>query len=181
MKPLLSQFLPPKNFSSSSSSSLHLLHCLSTSSQYKCGDQVQPPTPAVGLLSMRGCCLPYTQRPAHTSPALPGWLAPTFLCGKSFHVASCDFHVPGLSGGTVTRTVSVVGVARGGVDCREGGMVQSEYCTMPREVAWLCWAPVCSHPTGRPSRGWWPSVRTAAPPFPFSKWHMVSAVQSRAA
>lgn len=130
----------------------------------------------MGLLSMRGCCLPYTQRPAYTSPALPGWLAPTFLCGKSFYVASRDFHMPGLSGSAVTRMISVAGVAQGGEVARKVAMVQSEYCTMP----WLCWAPVCSHPTGRPSRGWWPSVRTAAPPFPFSKWHMVSPLQSRA-
>uniref|UniRef100_A0A674HTL5 Gamma-secretase subunit APH-1 n=1 Tax=Taeniopygia guttata TaxID=59729 RepID=A0A674HTL5_TAEGU len=60
---------------------------------------------------MRGCCLSYTQRPAHTSPALLRWLAPTFLSGKSFYVASHDFHMPGLSGGTVT--ISVVGVVRG--------------------------------------------------------------------
>lgn len=57
---------------------------------------------------MWGCCLPYTQCPAHTSPALLGWLAPTFLCRKSFYVVSRDFHMPGLSGGTVTQTVSVV-------------------------------------------------------------------------
>lgn len=68
-------------------------------------------------------------------------------------------------------------------------MVQSETpvpsapswcCTVPQEVVGLCRAPACSHPTGRPLRGWWPSARTAAPPFPSSKWHMVSAAQSGA-
>lgn len=135
---------------------------------------------------------------AYFAPDVP--LTPALLCGAGWHSHS---FVENLSVWLcVVFTCLVCLVVHGGhadadhgercssvIGYQEGGMVQSETpvapapswcCTMPWEVARLCRAPACSHPTGRPSRGWWPSARMAAPPFPSSKWHMVSAAQSRA-
>uniref|UniRef100_A0A8C8EC03 Gamma-secretase subunit APH-1 n=1 Tax=Otus sunia TaxID=257818 RepID=A0A8C8EC03_9STRI len=129
------------------------------------------------------------------APAVP--LPRALLCGAGWHcrssvenlamwlhvVFTCVVCLMVQGGHTDADALSAVG------GYQEGGRVHSETqvpsapswcCTMPWEVAGLCWAPACSHPTGRPSRGWWPSARTAAPPFPSSKWHMVSAAQSRA-
>lgn len=59
------------------------------------------------------------------------------------------------------------------------GLVQNSPQSCVPSIQGAMWCPITLSPAGRPLRGWWPSARTAAPPSPSSKWHMVSAAQGR--
>lgn len=175
MKPLLSEFLSPLNFPNSLNSSCtssivsqHLL--LSVEIRYS-------------LPRLQWGCFPCGGAACLTLNVL---LTPALLCCAGWHPHSSLENLSMWPHMIFTCLVCLVVQSHRQSPWWVFEVLQGRWhgaectCTMPWEVVWLCWDPLCSHSTGRPLRGWWPSVRTAAPPFPFSKWHMVSAVQGRA-